>query len=163
MSYFAYTKLQKAKDEGKPQYLGALLGTSLAARFWPTTAITSFRTAVMSWGQTSQIASNFSPKRDCGPRRGEACPVAARQGIHCEPKKMSSNDTAVASVASILLRETIANRAKYCTKYQLSVTIAKHTYRFLCLPQVLFSIVPPNRAGMRAPTNNADTSTGDHS
>ena len=28
-----------------------------------------FRTAVPFWGQTSQIPSSLSPKRDCGPRR----------------------------------------------------------------------------------------------
>ena len=30
---------------------------------------TLFRTAVSFWGQTTQILSNLSPKRDCGPRR----------------------------------------------------------------------------------------------
>ena len=38
----------------------------------------SFRTAVPFWGQTTQILSKLSPKRDCGPKR-----VNASLKIHC--------------------------------------------------------------------------------
>ena len=34
-----------------------------------TSIIDRFRTAVPFWGQTSQIISNLSPKRDCSPKR----------------------------------------------------------------------------------------------
>ena len=38
------------------------------------TAINPFRTAVPFWGQTSQISSSLSPKRDCGPKRVKNIP-----------------------------------------------------------------------------------------
>ena len=67
-------------------------------------SVNPFRTAVPFWGQTSQIISNLSPKRDCSPRRVKSRNNNTNTGTRPKLRPAPNKRVTCASVESETMR-----------------------------------------------------------
>ena len=146
-----------------------------------TRGLNPFRTAVSFWGQSIQKSSSLSPNRDCGSKRvllepqsrfGDkpvkfqvVCPsnvTAVLKGLNvCAPvcedpcyRRSRELSWALSRFSPGLMRGVHSKQDQ-----NVLVKIAKHI-RFLCVPQVLFNVVPHVNSPLGTPRQLL---RGDHS